>query len=295
MRKKGLLSATFEQSTKLIKKAEIMKYSNDLVTSMSFFKRLMLFLPMLFMLTLIYMIGVALPLQIASADKTNLSMFTIRIIYKIGLALSSWIEKLLILEGVLLIINLFPKSNYAVQLMFGVLISIVLSLIGILGILPLSIGFTIGAFGWLGFALQLMICIYLWKTLVISNVEQLKQQLYQGAPESKDWGERLMIFIKKYGGILLLLAIVNRWTFNFGEAIKTRPDIFSFLYGWAFLLVASLMIFMMSMTLKNFVSAFYFFKYQKEYRQFFKVSNEQWYGKWRGKRMDKKTQKEKKR
>ncbi|MGT2950277.1 hypothetical protein BU202_01985 [Streptococcus cuniculi] len=292
MRNKGLLSATFEQSTKLVKKAEIMKYSNDLVTSMSFFKRLMLFLPILFILSLIYMIGVVLPLQIASADQTNLSMFTIRIISKIGLALSSWIEKLLILEGVLLIINLFPKANYAVQLMFGVLISIVLSLIGVLGILPLAIGLTVGAFGWIGFGLQLLVCIYLWKSLIISNIVQLKQRLYQGVPNGKDWGERLMIFIKKYGGILLLLAIVNRWTFNFGEMVKTRPDIFSFLYGWAFLLVASLMIFMMSMTLKNFVAAFYFFKYQKEYRQFFKVSNEQWYGKWRGKKMDKKKHKE---
>ncbi len=71
-----------------------------------------------------------------------------------------------------------------------------------------------------------------------------------------------MAFIKKYGGVLLLLAIVNRWTFNFGKD-QTRPDIFSFLYGWAFLLVAALMIFTTGMTLKNFVAAFYFFKYQK--------------------------------
>ena len=89
-----------------------------------------------------------------------------------------------------------------------------------------------------------------------------------------------MVFIKKYGGVLLLLSIVNRWTFNFGEVAKTRPDIFSFLYGWAFLLVAALMLFVTGMTLKNFVAAFYFFKYRKEYRQFFKVSNEQWYGRW---------------
>ena len=96
-----------------------------------------------------------------------------------------------------------------------------------------------------------------------------------------------MVFIKKYGGVLLLLSIVNRWTFNFGEVAKTQPDIFSFLYGWAFLLVAALMIFVTGMTLKNFVAAFYFFKYRKEYRQFFKVSNEQWYGKWRGRKKEK--------
>lgn len=287
MRNKGLLSATFEQSNKVVKKSEIMRYSNDLVSSMSLLKRFILILPVAFLIGLFYMLGVALPTYVTSVDSISLGEYTIRTIHQMNLILSPWIEKLIILEGFMLIINIFPKSDYAFQLLFGVMISIVVSLIGVLGMLPMSVGLTVGAFGWIGFLLQLLVCVYLWKTLVISNVEQLKKQLYKGEPANKDWGESLMAFIKKYGGVLLLLAIVNRWTFNFGEAIKTRPDIFSFLYGWAFLLVAALMIFTTGMTLKNFVAAFYFFKYQKEYRQFFKISNEQWYGKWRAKKMNK--------
>ncbi|MGQ7396408.1 hypothetical protein AB1F57_09160 [Streptococcus sp. ZY1909104] len=293
MRNKGLLSATFEQSKKVVKKSEIMRYSNDLVSSMSLLKRFILILPVAFLIGLFYMLGVALPTYVTSVDSISLGEYTIRTIHQMDLILSPWIKKFIILEGFMLIINLFPKSDYAFQLLFGVMISIVVTLIGVLGMLPMSVGLTVGAFGWIGFLLQLLVCVYLWKTLVISNVEQLKKQLYKGEPANKDWGESLMAFIKKYGGVLLLLAIVNRWTFNFGEAIKTRPDIFSFLYGWAFLLVAALMIFTTGMTLKNFVAAFYFFKYQKEYRQFFKISNEQWYGKWRGKMIDKKKQKEK--
>ncbi|HFI0273854.1 TPA: hypothetical protein ACGO2R_002015 [Streptococcus suis] len=287
MRNKGLLSATFEQSNKVVKKSEIMRYSNDLVSSMSLLKRFILILPVAFLIGLFYMLGVALPTYVTSVDSISLGEYTIRTIHQMNLILSPWIKKLIILEGFMLIINIFPKSDYAFQLLFGVMISIVVSLIGVLGMLPMSVGLTVGAFGWIGFLLQLLVCVYLWKTLVISNVEQLKKQLYKGEPANKDWGESLMAFIKKYGGVLLLLAIVNRWTFNFGEAIKTQPDIFSFLYGWAFLLVAALMIFTTGMTLKNFVAAFYFFKYQKEYRQFFKVSNEQWYGKWRAKKMNK--------
>lgn len=293
MRNKGLLSATFEQSNKVVKKSEIMRYSNDLVSSMSLLKRFILILPVAFLIGLFYMLGVALPTYVTSVDSISLGEYTIRTIHQMNLILSPWIKKLIILEGFMLIINIFPKSDYAFQLLFGVMISIVVSLIGVLGMLPMSVGLTVGAFGWIGFLLQLLVCVYLWKTLVISNVEQLKKQLYKGEPANKDWGESLMAFIKKYGGVLLLLAIVNRWTFNFGEAIKTQPDIFSFLYGWAFLLVAALMIFTTGMTLKNFVAVFYFFKYRKEYRQFFKVSNEQWYGKWRGKMIDKNKQKEK--
>ncbi|HEL1613161.1 TPA: hypothetical protein TXL52_001229 [Streptococcus suis] len=293
MRNKGLLSATFEQSNKVVKKSEIMRYSNDLVSSMSLFKRFILILPVAFLIGLFYMLGVALPTYVTSVDSISLGEYTIRTIHQMDLILSPWIEKFIIFEGFMLIINLFPKSDYAFQLLFGVMISIGVSLIGVLGMLPMSVGLTVGAFGWIGFALQLLICIYLWKSLVESSAKQLKQQLYQGVPAGKDWGESLMVVIKKYGGVLLLLSIVNRWTFNFGEVSNIRPDIFSFLYGWTFLFVAALMIFVASITLKNFVTVFYFFKYRKEYRQFFKISNEQWYGKWRGKMIDKKKQKEK--
>lgn len=293
MRNKGLLSATFEQSNKVVKKSEIMRYSNDLVSSMSLLKRFILILPVAFLIGLFYMLGVALPTYVTSVDSISLGEYTIRTIHQMNLILSPWIEKLIILEGFMLIINIFPKSDYAFQLLFGIMISIVVSLIGVLGMLPMSVGLTVGAFGWIGFALQLLVCIFLWKSLVESSAKQLKQQLYQGVPAGKDWGESLMVVIKKYGGVLLLLSIVNRWTFNFGEVSNIRPDIFSFLYGWTFLFVAALMIFVASLTLKNFVTVFYFFKYRKEYRQFFKISNEQWYGKWRGKMIDKKKQKEK--
>ncbi|MEY8462314.1 hypothetical protein [Streptococcus merionis] len=292
MRNKGLLSATFEQSKKVVSKKILTEDGAQigLMSSMSFLKRIEALLVGLFFIGGLYAVGVGLPRFIILEPKETrmLSESTITLIHLLGSYMTGITEKLLVVHIILFIVNLIGKPNYAFQLAYGNLMVILLVLEFTTGILPLTIGLTVGAFGWIGFALQLLVCLYLWKTLVLSSVDQLKQQLYQGVPEGKDWGESLMVFIKKYGGILLLLAIVNRWTFNFGEMVQTRPDVFSFLYGWAFLLVAALMIFTLSMTLKNFVAAFYFFKYQKEYRQFFKISNEQWYGKWRGKKMDKK-------
>lgn len=297
MRNKGLLSATFEQSKKVVSKKILTENGAQigLMSSMSLLKRILVLLVGIFYITGLYAVGVGLPRFITMEPEETrvLSESTINLIHLLGGYTTGITEKLLIFQFLLLVVNLIPKPNYAFQLAFGYLIVIWLVLATITGILPLIIGLTVGAFGWLGFVLQLLVCVYLWKSLVISSVEQLKQQLYQGSPVGKDWGENLMVFIKKYGGVLLLLSIVNRWTFNFGEVAKTRPDIFSFLYGWAFLLVAALMLFVTGMTLKNFVAAFYFFKYRKEYRQFFKVSNEQWYGRWRGKMMDKKKQTEK--
>lgn len=288
MRNKGLLSATFEQSKKVVSKKILTEDGAQigLMSSMSLLKRIMVLLVGIFYITGLYAVGVGLPRFITMEPEETrvLSESTINLIHLIGGYTTGITEKLLIFHLLLFAVNLIPKPNYAFQLVYGTLTVICLAVETITGILPLIIGLTVGAFGWLGFVLQFLVCVYLWKSLVLSNVAQLKEQLYKGAPAGKDWGERLMTFIKKYGGVLLFLSIVNRWTFNFGEVAQTRPDIFSFLYGWAFLLVAALMLFVTGMTLKNFVAAFYFFKYRKEYRQFFKVSNEQWYGKWRGRK-----------
>ncbi|MWV55930.1 hypothetical protein [Streptococcus zhangguiae] len=296
MRKKRLLSATFEQSKKVVSKKILTEEGAQIgvLSSMKFSQRLSgLIILLLFIIG--YGIGISLPESLLSSieESVILSGVTAQSIVTIGTIFRIPLLALMYCSIVMIIINILPKKNYAHQLLYGTITLIAFVITVFLMLFPFSIGLTVGAFGWIGFALQLLVCIYLWQSLVLSSVNQLKQQLYKEAPAGKDWGDRLMVLIKKYGGILLLLSIINRWTFNFGEVTKGRPDIFSFLYGWAFLLVASLMIFMMSMTLKNFVAAFYFFKYQKEYRQFFNVTNEQWYGKWRGKKMDKKKQKEK--
>ena len=97
--------------------------------------------------------------------------------------------------------------------------------------------------------------------------------------EIKDWGAAIINFVKRYGGILLGLSILNRWTFNFGEFSKENPGLMSFLSGWMFLLFITLILFSGRIALKNFIKAFYFFKYRKEYREYFNITNEQWYGK----------------
>lgn len=294
MHKERLLSATFEESKRVVSKKILTEGGAGIgvLSSMSFRERLS-GLVILVVLFLFYAIGVGLPQFIQQDNQTVLSVSTITTIKIIGNFTQVATQGFIFLVGIAFILNIVPKGNYPLQLLYGNITIIFLIITFVLSILPFSIGLTVGAFGWLGFVLQFLVCVYLWKSLVLSNVAQLKEQLYKGAPAGKDWGDCLMVLIKKYGGILLLLSIVNRWTFNFGEVVKVRPDIFSFLYGWTFIVVAALMMFTLGMTLKNFVAAFYFFKYRKEYRQFFKVTNEQWYGKWRGKMMDKKKQKEK--
>ena len=73
---------------------------------------------------------------------------------------------------------------------------------------------------------QLLISVYLFKIIIVDQMNQLKNSIYnENEVESKDWGTPLMNFIKKYGGILLGLSILNRWTFNFGEFSKDNPGL----------------------------------------------------------------------
>lgn len=181
------------------------------------------------------------------------------------------------------LLNILPKINYAYQLLFGNIVLITFFLTLQFSVLPMTAGMALGAFGWLGFGLQLLACLYLWKVLVLETLDDLKKQLYHDAPPSKDWGAAIHAFLKTYGPILLGLSILNRWTFNFGELAKGNPGLFSFLFGWLFILFMAVMLFAWGQILKNAVIACYFFKYRKEYRQHFKITDEQWYGKWRAK------------
>ena len=154
--------------------------------------------------------------------------------------------------------------------------------------LPLLIGLTIGAFGTLAFIVQLIFLGYLVKILIVNVMKEVKTSLYnENEIKDKDWGTPINNFVKRYGGILLGLSILNRWTFNFGEFSKDNPGLMSFLSGFLFLPLISLFLLAEGQLLKNFVKSFYFFKYRKEYREYFNITNDQWYGKFRARFMSK--------
>jgi len=128
--------------------------------------------------------------------------------------------------------------------------------------------------------------LYFVKKYIIDGTKKFKAYLFDvGEERVSDWDVRLMSFVKKYGGILLGLSVLNRWTFNFGEFSKENPGLMSFLSGWMFLLFIALLFFAEGLALKNFIKAFYFFKYRKEYREYFNITNDQWYGKFRARFM----------
>ena len=278
-----LLKASFERSKRIVKK-EILTRDGAQIgisSSMSFWTRVSGLIALAFSF-IMYGIGIYLPdnLRESTEGVQVVSESTGVLIGEIGLYLRPLILALVILLSAIIILDIFPKINYAYQLLYGNIFLVLSAIVMLIASLPLTIGLTIGAFGVLAFMVQLLVSVYLFKIIIVDQMNQLKNSIYnENEVESKDWGTPLMNFIKKYGGILLGLSVLNRWTFNFGEFSKDNPGLMSFLFGWMFLLFITLILFAERIALKNFIKAFYFFKYRKEYREYFNISNEQWYGK----------------
>ena len=289
--KNKLFGASFEQSKRIVKKEILTREGAQIgiSSSMSFWTRVSGLIALAFSF-IMYGIGIYLPdnLRESTEGVQVISESTGILIGEIGLYLRPLIFAVVILFSALIILDIFPKINYAYQLLYGNTFVVISAIAMLIASLPLTIGLTIGAFGVLAFVVQLLVSVYLFKIMIVDQMKQLKNSIYnENELESKDWGTPLMNFIKKYGGILLGLSVLNRWTFNFGEFSKENPGLMSFLFGWMFLLFIALLFFAEGLALKNFIKAFYFFKYRKKSREYFNITNEQWYGKFRARFMSK--------
>ena len=289
--KNKLLGASFDQSKRLVKDDILTEEGTQIgsFSSMSFWDRASL---LLFLLANIitYGVGIHLPDSLRDAPESIqvASESTGAQIGEVGFYLRPIILGAIILFTVLVVFNIFPKINYAHQLLYGTILMISFIFLVAVATLPLTVGLTIGAFGIVAFVVQLIFSGYLVKILIIDVVKEVKTSLYNEKEiKSKDWGILLINFVKKYGGILIGLSILNRWTFNFGEFSKSNPGLMSFLFGWLFIGFTSLLLLAEGQLLKCLIKAFYFFKYRKEYREYFNITDEQWYGKFRARFMSK--------
>ena len=289
--KNKLFWASFEQSKRIINKDILTEEGAQIgsFSSMSFWKRasLLVFLVAAF---ITYGVGIHWPDSLRSAPESVqvISESTGALIGEIGFYLRTPILVTIVIYTSLVLINLLPKINYAHQLLYGTIFMTSFVFVIAAATLPVSIGLTIGAFGWIVFVLQLVICVSLFNKYVVSKIVYLKDCLYgRKKVQADEWVIRLSRFIRKYGGILLGLSILNRWTFKFGENIKDNPQFLFILSGCLFLVFAAILLYSLGILIVISVKTFYFFKYRKEYREYFNITNEQWYGKFRARFMSK--------
>ena len=281
--KNKLFGASFEQSKKIIDESILTEDGAKIgvFSSMSFWRR-MTGLVNLLMMIIIYGVGIVMPDQFrqSTASVQVISQQSAALMGEIGLYLRPVIIVLMFTLIALTVLNIVPKGNYANQLLYGIFYLLVFQLVTFSALLPMAIGLTIDAFGITAFYIQIILVLYFVKKHVIDGTKKFKAYLFDvGEERVSDWDVRLMSFVKKYGGILLFLAILNRWTLKIGENVNGNPELVRILMGLLFPISMFAFTLMLGKWIEYLTRTIYFYKYRKEYREYFNVSNEQWYGK----------------
>ena len=289
--KNKLFGASFEQSKKIIDESILTEDGARMgvMSSMSFWRRVTGLVGLLLMI-MVYGYGIVLPDQIreSTVNMQFLSQQSVALIGEIGLYLRPVIKFLLLTIITLTVLNLVPKGNYAYQLLYGIFYLLILQLVGLTALLPITIGLTIDAFGMTAFYVQIILVLYFVKKYIIDGTKKFKAYLFDiGEERISDWDVRLMSFVKKYGGILLFLAILNRWTLKIGENVNGDPELGRILMGLLFPISMFAFTLMLGKWIEYLTKIIYFYKYRKEYREYFNITNEQWYGKFRARFMSK--------
>lgn len=281
--KNKLFGASFEQSKKIIDESILTEDGARMgvFSSMSLWRRTTGLVGLLMMIV-IYGVGVAMPDQFrqSTASVQVISQQSAALMGEIGLYLRPVIIVLMFTLIALTVLNIVPKGNYANQLLYGIFYLLVFQLVTFSALLPMAIGLTIDAFGITAFYIQIILVLYFVKKHVIDGTKKFKAYLFDvGEERVSDWDVRLMSFVKKYGGILLFLAILNRWTLKIGENVNGDPELVRILMGLLFPISMFAFTLMLGKWIEYLTRAIYFYKYRKEYREYFNITNEQWYGK----------------
>ena len=281
--KNKLFGASFEQSKKIIDESILTEDGARMgvMSSMSFWRRVTGLVGLLLMI-IMYGIGIYVPDQFrqSTANVQIISQQSAALMGEIGLYLRPVILVLFFTLIALTVLNIVPKGNYANQMLYGIFYILILQLVAFFALLPMAIGLTIDAFGVTAFYVQIILVLYFVKKYIIDGTKKFKAYLFDiGEERVSDWDVRLMSFVKKYGGILLFLAILNRWTLKIGENVNGDPELVRILMGLLFPVSMFAFTLMLGKWIEYLTKIIYFYKYRKEYREYFNITNEQWYGK----------------
>lgn len=285
--KKGLFDASFEESRRISPNLISNKpfiYDLGLSDSENGFKRLFLIIPAIMLSVMCYAISVGLIEELIKNPTSETRFMTSDIFY--GAAYFRFLRPIIIFLITTLIsitiINIFPKRNYMVQRIFGVVLLFNLLLLFIFSMMPMLLGITLGAAGWLGFILTNVYGLTFMFITLNKRKQNLKKRLYR-VDEYHEITQITAVWgiMKKFFWVPLILILANIAIFRIGMIAK-----FSFWsFVWLFLGIIYYLIVtgFLYVTMEMFVSSYYFAKYSRLYKEIWKVTDEQCYGKRRAK------------
>lgn len=284
---KQLFGASFEESTKithnLFDKKQVW-YDSGARGSQKLGARIFNLVPLFCFNVLTYGLGVFLP------ETADMGTSYIKDIWQ-GAQYFQWLKMLIILciiiWSLLILINIFPKSSYMIIRVFEISNLVLLMVMSFLAFMPMLLGITLGAIGWLGFS---VICLYgfvFFVNTVQSSVKKIKQELYGEVIEEKTpLVAKIWPRLKQFWLVLLVIIVINILIFRIG--MWGSFSIWSFVCLFAGPIYFGILTLFICGPMKLYISTFYFAKYSEQYRILWRVTDEKWYGKRKAKKLAKK-------
>ncbi len=292
---KRLFGASFDKSQiinpNLFSENKPFYYDLGLSDSNKFYKRLFLVVPLLAFCVISYGLGIGLP------ETADMGTSYIKDIWQ-GAHYFQWLKipiiLFIIIWSLLIILNIFPKRNFMIQRVFGIMSLLIMMVMSFLAFMPMLLGITLGAIGWLGFS---VICLYgfvFFVNTVQSSVKKIKQELYGEVIEEKTpLVAKIWPRLKQFWLVLLVIIVINILIFRIG--MWGSFSIWSFVCLFAGPIYFGILTLFICGPMKLYISTFYFAKYSEQYRILWRVTDEKWYGKRKAKKLAKKQLKQEKR
>jgi hypothetical protein len=286
--KKTIFNASFEESklinVNLFSEKRPLHYDLGLSDSNKLYQRLFLIIPLLFFSGLSYGLGIGLP------ETANMATGSIREVWS-GTQYFQWLKfpiiLVIIIFSTVILINVFPKKNYMIQRIFGITNGLLLIFLMNLSIMPMLLGTTLGATGWIGFSTICIYGIFFFLSSVQSRIRKIKQEMYGDELEvNPNYIFKIWSVLKKIWLIPFALIIINIFIFRIG--MWGDFSFWSFVWLFAGPIYFGIVTLFIYVSLKMFVNSFYFAKYAEQYRILWKVTDEQWYGKRKAQKIAKK-------
>lgn len=188
---------------------------------------------------------------------------------------------------VLIIRSLLPRWNVVAFSTLGGIAGAVMSLLLFVSLGPILFGFALVGVGWLGILLQIYLLIIFGIRQIGGKLNVIYQNLYS-LPKEKSKSSKNFFSNRKLIIIILVIMMINMVTIKVGF-ISRNFELWSLVYSWLFLLLGLLTIYLVKLLIiKNSISSYYFRKYKDQYKKTWKLTDEQWYGKRKAKKIAKK-------
>ncbi|MBC9722784.1 MAG: hypothetical protein H9W82_16360 [Lactobacillus sp.] len=286
---KKLFEATFEESQSINPNlfSKNIPISYNLGPSREkMISRILDIIPYIFVSVISYALGVGLP-ETASDGTIKFGLKDIWFGTSEFNYFKFLILGVIILWGLMICINIIPKPNYSIIRMFEVANLFFMILLMDFAMLPMLLGTTLGATGWLGF---IIICIYgitFFVSSIQSKAQKIKQEMFGDHMKIKlNYSMKIWSALKKIWVIPFGLILINIFTFRLG--MRGSFSLWSFVWIFAGPIYFGILTLFSAGPMKLFVSSFYFAKYAEQYRALWSLTDEQWYGKRKSKNIKKK-------